>query len=578
MTEHSLDLYSASEVHNWEVKMRAEGWTTQDFFDHFQQLGSPIALFRSLKYSSVRKGERVAYDIQTCNAIIKTTDQPNLRYAAQAKLLWRLASSKNKNAGVTGSVVQFEDLVAGMDVLLNLVRSSPERGEFALEAEYHIIDAMVDRDKLLDTPKILEHANTMLMLAQSLSDYFVSHAYDTKAFAQYFNMNFLDCLNDSQAHLPFMEQAGYVNLQAMVFNQMYCHVNLLNLKAALTALEVTDSGLSQDYRDAYSNYYKMIYGAGGFAYDFEATQQKTGIMTNLCGALQRILEVHQLVPTKQNFARRRQLLGEGLLQVSSRMVKITQMDVDFENWLKAYLNFKSEKYSLAQHFLQKIGTPKEQDLHTRTVVAGLKLELAAVVGQYEVELVDETVQELVAAYDFAASISPTNGRNYLKLLHRWFPVATSMLHYFHPSLDIEPYKQAVVNFNHQNMAYGIPLPMNFCLEVLLREVLGREEAISPPPLNGDMIRDREGLFVEFEEIRYFRMPITCFKLIYLLAKSKVENRDTLIQVVLEEYGLPRKMKTKYENFLVEKSLGLIQQLASGEITPREFEYALVLLA
>lgn len=461
--------------------------------------------------------------------------------------------------------------MGAMDGYLEQVQNHPDGSEFRLEIEYLIMLNMLLRDSLDRPDEALKASRLLLAKGQMLTDFHVAWAYTLYATALYFKSNFADALKVQDQNEVNLKAHFLFNNHQSVFITVFAHINLLNPDAALALIEAVGNTLPPSSLQFYASYAKLVYGLGAIDYDFNAVKESEGVPTNITNAIQIILESQNLIPGKMTLPKRRQLMFEAITTVQQRETLIPASDLIQEHWTKAYLYHKIGSYSLCVYHLNSINSPNPQELMLRTLVVGQRLELASVPGGFEVEPVADTLNEMLEIYDLAASVGPANAEWFLKMLHRWYPAAAAILNYVRPSVHFELYKRSVISFKNQNMAYGIPLPTNYCLEVFLREVLHNEELISHPPLNGNMIKMRDKLFTQHGDLTYFRTPITAFKLCYLLLKSRLPNSNLLIEVVKEEFGFPKNLKTTYEAGLVESALALVNQLLEGSIEIQEFD-------
>lgn len=572
MTAPQIDLYSISEVYAWEKQKRLEGWTNQQFFDWYRGLNSDIADFRSLSYSAVRGLEKYQFDEALTANLVKTSNNPLLRLIAQTIYTWRLGY---RLGNVQETRSQFAEITRALDSYLLQVRNHPEGGEFRIEAEFQVLKFIVLRDSMIDPTAAVAASQVMLTVASLLTPFHVGYAYSAYSSSLVHKSRWKDAHEVFQENRPLIKEAGLDETHTAVLSRIYCHMNLLNLAAALAELEAAQTTFDVEAREIHLNNLKLFYGLGGENFDYEAVRESFGDTVHISVSLQLIMEVHKLIPTKQNLPRRKQFLYEAIRVVQNRQTPISPPDVAYEQWLKAYLYLKNGNYALSNHYLRAIEPVEEQDLYTRSLIAGLKLELASYAGSYEVEPVEVTVRELEAIYTYALNISPANRDGYLQLLSRWFPIAGAMLRYVVTDPDTEALKNAVIAFNNQNMCHGISLPAPFCLEIYLKEVFQNEETVSSPRLNGKMTPDRDRLMTEYENFTYFRQPITAFKLAYLLLKSNLPSRSILLQLALEEFGLPQKTRSSYEDTLVEKATKLVSQLINREIDLKTFDHRIL---
>jgi hypothetical protein len=281
------------------------------------------------------------------------------------------------------------------------------------------------------------------------------------------------------------------------------------------------------------------------------------------GLCLRRLAVIDAVPPWRGSKRRAEAVL-ALETIRQQKWRTSPTDRPFVTWLEAKGRFETGEYGLARHLLNEVPQLENEDLLSRTLLAGLRLELALTDEAFRLQTVRQSEEELRQIFDHARGLRHGSARGLADVLMRWHPRPAAYLALCpQPVPELLPAAEAVLRCRKHAEAYGLVLPPQTALEEALRAC-----GAAPPQarwphwrLGSNARFQRQRLAVQRGELTYWRPVVSATFLILGLASVKMEAHQQTAERLIREYGLvpthvPLPLQADLENLRVE----LVQRL------------------
>lgn len=210
-------------------------------------------------------------------------------------------------------------------------------------------------------------------------------------------------------------------------------------------------------------------------------------------------------------------------------------DRPFIAWLEARCRLEAGEYGLARHTVNAVAHLESEDLLSRTLLAGLRLELALTDEAFQLQTVMQSEDEVRRIFDDARELRHGSAAGLGEVLTRWHPrPAAYMALCPNPVLELLPAAAAVLRCTRRAEVHGLILPPLTALDEVLR-------AFGLPPvqarLGSNAKFQRQRLMVRNSDMNYWRPIVPAAQLaIALLSVKTAFHRRTAERLVLE-YGL-----------------------------------------
>ena len=259
-------------------------------------------------------------------------------------------------------------------------------------------------------------------------------------------------------------------------------------------------------------------------------EETIGWILKCLGALAEI----DAIPPWRGEARRGAALA-ALEVVRQQQWRSSPTDRPFFAWLAARCRVEVGEYGLARHLVNMVSPLENEDLLSRTLLAGLTLELALTDETFQLQTVMQSEDELRRIFNDARELRHGSAAGLAVVLTRWHPrPAAYMALCPRPIPELLPAAAAVLRCTRRAEVYGMVLPPLTALDEGLR-------AFGFPPVQVHMGSNakfqRQRLLIQNGDVNYWRPVIVAAHIILgLLTVNTASHRHTAERLILE-YGL-----------------------------------------
>ena len=560
-------------VEAWEQERLREGWTDEQFRTAYEETGTTLGLLRSLRY--VRRGVDETELTRAYAERAKNASADRLEQLLADSVLGASYIVQGRVQGLnelSGALAAIPMLERG----LGSVRSYPNRGTFGGEVEFRFLYALGHAYFLRDDAKTaLAYASEAITAAYALgTEREMSRAKALYAMA---------LMSDDRLHEALLTRENALPHTATPrtrYNHMIQSSILLfylgNFPAALETLDSAQTdAFSEHERRAWRQIISAITGVGGLD---EVERDYKGAANNawLARAARHLLLHQGHSPVRQNDEARRGELRSALLACEHGSTERMRYGRLFEHWLRGVAHAWAGEYGLAGHELLS-AAPSGEMLLARTLIAGLKLELALKVGDHGPSPLPEVEQELRDVFTVARRLSKASASALADVLHFWHPAASAYAALMPEPISLcRPALDGVVRMGAHHVAHGVTLPPMFVAERLL---LALGVGIAPPDLNPAMRRQRDALKSVRGTVPYWQSFVGGAQFAYGLCKAgeRSVNRAAYEQAarqVVRDFGAVPALKTEYAAAELHGLAAAVEDLLEGHLTTRGFARSL----
>lgn len=568
-----MDLYNYHEMRSLQQQRIMAGLHDEDVLKELRSEGSAIALFRSIHPHLPIDRSKLEDHILILKQVLQKSESVALTLAARARLAM-LLSYRNQ---LSRSLMQVQELTGFLEQDLEDLRQKYRADPFSREAEYYLLQALIYRhSNLLEHKQTLKLCSEANVIAEMIHEDFVVLAHSQYCVHLYHQDLYLDSWKSFESNFV-LEEVDPKRL-ALAKAMVVCHVNLMNPEVAFRVLDVWEPLLGVKAADYYRNWIRLLYCLGGHDFDFKAVVP-SNTQHYIIDALKLVVGTHELITSRKNLPAMFAELNKALVVINSQNTANVPNN-KLVHWIKGYIYYKLHKYSLAQGYLDKIKLDNPQDVLMNLYTLALQVEVLTSPGFSGLR--NNATRHQIELYNMLMSMgqqSKSIKAQALEALHRWLPSVPALLSVLYPDdLDLAPYRANIINFNQDNMAYQVVLPSTFAYQVFIRELLLKPETVLTSQPNSKMIKQRDLLFIQYGNLKYFRKPTTIGKLIHMIVVLQPPNQGFLLRQLLEEFGLPTKSKSNYETYMISRLTHMLNQLVNEEVTLSEFQSELIKLS
>ncbi|MPY68062.1 hypothetical protein F8S09_15505 [Deinococcus sp. SDU3-2] len=267
------------------------------------------------------------------------------------------------------------------------------------------------------------------------------------------------------------------------------------------------------------------------AADTEFFSQKIIGWIALC--LWHLARIESLPPWR--ITERRALAAAALDVVRQQQWRSGPTDRPFVLWLEARCRLESGEYGLARHLMNQVTDIEDEDLLSRLLLAGMRLELALTEEAFQTQTVIRSEEELRRVFAFARDLRHGSAVGLAEVLRRWHPrPAAYMALCPLPIPELLAASDAVLRCQRGAEVYGQVLPPLAALDEVVR-ALGRPALHLQ--LGSNARYQRKRLLVRHGDLDYWRPVVVAAQLaMALLSVKSLDHRNTAERLVIE-YGL-----------------------------------------
>lgn len=567
------DLRDLKAIEAWEQERLREGWSDGQLRTAYEETGTALGLLRSMRHirGGVDETELTrAYAQRAKNATVDRLEQLLAESVLGASYIVQgRVQGLNEVSGALAAIPMLE---RG----LRSVREYPDRGTFGGEVEFRFLYALGYAHFLRDDAKTaLGYASEAITAAFALE----TAREMSRAKALYA----MALMSDDRLHeaLLLRESSFSETMTPRTRHNYRVQSSVLlfflgNFPAALDAIDSAQTdAFSEHERRAWHQIISAMTGLGGLE---EVETDYKGAANNawLASGARHLLLHQGYSPVRQNDEARRLELRAVLLACEHGSTERMRYGRLFEHWLRGIAHTWAGEYGLAAQELSR-AAPAEEMLFARTLIAGLKLELALKVGDFGPSPILEVEQELRDVFTVAGRLSKASASALADVLHFWHPAASAYAALMPGPIPLcRPALDGVVRLGAHHVAHGVTLPPMFVAERLL---LALGVSIAPPDLNPAMRRQRDALKSLRGTVPYWRSFTSGAQLAYGLyrAGERSANRAAYEQAarqVVRDFGVVPALKTEYAATELHELAAAVEDLLEGHLTARGFARAL----
>lgn len=465
-------------------------------------------------------------------------------------------------------------LVDVLEDLLVEARQLTGPGDLRLQVEYRLVQALVSAHGVENEREdARRRASELLSLASLVGIPSVMEgAAATHLFA-------LSCAG--HYHEEARERRALLGLPGVAAETREAHAlslavalaNVGNVDAALATLTDVPEGPRMGRRAAaHASFIRSWWGWEHPDAAGQGAEETLGRLAWMARAMRFVTTVGTLEPLRRLRKERATLYRDALAASEAGRASRLPTDAAFERWVRALCRLHLGEFGLARQELASPPVLHEEELLTRTLLVGARLELALVPGPYEVEGLLDTEAELRAVFTLASRLEFASQGGLAWALRRWHLVAAAYAALVLTNHEVPALRaalDAVVRVGEGCAAYHQVLPGPFVAETLLAS-LGVD--VPPHPrMNADDREKKRALLVEERGVPYWRPVVTGAQLAYGLVKA---GRLAEAREALADFGGVPELDTAYLASTLRVLESALNRLTSGEADRHEFEVTL----
>lgn len=554
------DLYSVSKVLLWEQACLKEGWSRKQIFEAYQHTDTCIGLYRAYFYLDLPENARGLWQQTAYQRICAETQFSHFRWMAEGHLL----AAASFAAFLNGDDFLLHHACDHLPVLLDRLRQHPQNHEFYRECEYRLLRLMVWKNILLErNEEGLKLSRELLALSLQLPQD-LQHGARHLYLSILHNMHrYHDVLSEMVHTNPLMASRH----RFLVVDNALCFSNLGDFQAALKELEAHAPLLDVHLKDFYWHYFHLLHMHGALDVDFNQYRGKVQSHFNLIHGMQLLFQARSLPEGKLHQHERETLLRKCLQVLDEDKEVLLRYELHMEQWIRSAAHLMLHNHHLCRYHLSQIRHDEAQDDYFQVLHHGLILELCTVPALEHPFSAEHSMQCILQVLHNSAERSRSNFLGVEGLLDRLFPVVSCAASLLAPHLHFSSNKkEMLLDFRRKNLCRGVKLPLNYALEVLLREVAPAAKHVFTAPLNGEMTRQRD----QYHEITP-HAPISIFKLGYLMHQMEKPHLQDLMADLYFTLGLPEQVRSSYERELLAEVVPLVKDFVLGKLSKNTFD-------
>lgn len=231
---------------------------------------------------------------------------------------------------------------------------------------------------------------------------------------------------------------------------------------------------------------------------------------------------------------RRALTTAALCSVRGHNQRRALTDRAFLVWLEARARLEAGEYGLARHLVQTVIPIDAEDLLTRTLLGGARLDLALTDQTFQTQTVAHSEDELRQIFDLARSLQHGSPSGLADVLQRWHPRAAAYMALCpRPVPELLSASEAVLKCHRHAEVYGVVLPP----AVALDEALRRYDLPTVAERPGSNARfQRQRLLVRRGTLDYWRPVVLATPLVAALRSVHSDTHDEAAARLDAEFG------------------------------------------
>lgn len=259
--------------------------------------------------------------------------------------------------------------------------------------------------------------------------------------------------------------------------------------------------------------------------------------------LRRLAEIDALPPWQEKQRRTGALTALAVVQEQKWRTGMT--DRPFIAWLEAKCRLELGEYGLARHALNDMPMLEQEDLLTRTLVAGMQLELALTDRAFQIQSVIRSEQEIRSIFEYARTLRYGSSQGLAEVFRRWHPrPAAYMAVCPSPVSELLPAAEAILRCHQKAEAYGVILPPVTTFNEFQR-TFGQSPDRSSLSSNARFQYGK--LAVRRGDLSYWRPVVIAAQLIIALAQAQTPAHQHMAVRLTAEYGLiPEHLSQRFE--------------------------------
>ncbi|MBB5297190.1 hypothetical protein [Deinococcus metallilatus] len=251
-------------------------------------------------------------------------------------------------------------------------------------------------------------------------------------------------------------------------------------------------------------------------------------------------------------AERRALATAALEVVREQHWRTGPTDRPFVLWLEAKCRLEAGEYGLVRHLTNEVANIEDEDLLSRTLLAGMRLDLALTDEAFQTQTVIRSEDELRRVFDYARELRHGSAPGLAEVLKRWHPRSSAYMALCPvPIPELLSATETVLRCHKSAEVYGQVLPPLVALDEVLR-------AFGFPAIQAQLGSNaryqRRRLLVRNGDMEYWRPVIVAPQLVIgLLSVKSPEHQNTAERLGIE-YGLiptniPKRLDTVVGNLV-----------------------------
>lgn len=231
---------------------------------------------------------------------------------------------------------------------------------------------------------------------------------------------------------------------------------------------------------------------------------------------------------------RRALATAALCIIREHNQRRALTDRAFLAWLEARARLEAGEYGLARHLVQSVAPIDAEDLLTRTLLGGARLDLALTDQAYQTQTVAHSEDELRQIFALARSLRHGSPSGLADILQRWHPRAAAYMALCpQPVPELLGASEAVLKCHRRAEVYGVVLPP----AVALDEALRRYDLPTVAERPGSNARfQRQRLLVRRGTLDYWRPVVLAAPLAAALRSVRSGTHDEAAARLDAEFG------------------------------------------
>lgn len=554
--------------------MRQADWTHEAFIAAYEADASPIALLRCVPHTIVFGTAHYSKASEYARRVLAATMDPAVRLMASASMTIDLMYQA-RTQGLDEASGAFA-VIHTLEQQLREAQALQTTPLLALEVEFRVSQALAVAYHQTHQPQqAVALASRGVQLAYLLgAPRSISNAKVVYSMALHVQGALFEAL---RLRLSMIREPGLDQdrVEGTVIASSILMANIGQDENATQALQDLQISRAHPRAAAWQRFIEALYGKAAVDEPLTGAYQWQRGAKEIVEALLSMIDSQSKAPTRQLDERRESLLRTALKTLNMHDWERLDSDRALVKWMRAWMYLQLGEGGLMQREAAGVQVGREE-LSTRILMVGVKLELAAQLGEFMIESMTKTEADARAIFALAREHADSTARGLAELLTYWHPLAAAYLYLMPGGIpELRDATEGIVRVNERHTAYGLTLPPAFATEQFLREFNVRLDALLPTPLNKMMRVQRDRLLINRGKTAHFRPILSSAKLAYLLLKAEeTAERRKAASAVMALGGLP-KLRSDFAEPERAFITAQLQSLLHGEQSVAQFDEAVL---